>query len=207
MGLSRMAPLRTTWASDCRGVAAIEFAIAAPIVILLLITLFEMGFLLTGGIFLEAGARSAGRYGITGASSPGKTRDEVIREIIVGRVCPSALPASTSSLCFWTSSGGGEPLQILVRAYADPRNVGQPEPFSDLPPENGIYDAGEVFTDVNGNQQWDADMGVASAGGAGDVVVYEVTMLQAIHSPLLRAAVGSSAFSHRANLVVRNEPF
>jgi len=183
-----------------------EFAIAAPIVILLLRTLFEMGFLLTGGIVLEAGDRSAGRYGSTGAAGVGKTRNEIIRDIIVGHVCPSALPANSSNLCFWKSNAG-QPLDISTRAYTDPRNVGQPEPFSDLPPENGVYDAGEVFVDVNGNQRWDPDMGVASAGGAGDVVVYEVTMLQAIHSPLLRSAGGGNAFSHRANLVVRNEPF
>lgn len=204
-----MAPFlsNSAFVRDCRGVAAIEFAIAAPIVILLLITLFEMGFVLTGGIFLEAGARSAGRYGITGASVAGKTRDEVIRDIVVGYVCPRAKPASTSSLCFWSESGGEEPLRIAVQAYSDPRNVGQPEPFSDLPPENGVYDAGETFTDINGNQRWDPDMGIASAGGAGDIVVYDVTMVQAVHSPLLRAAIGSRAYRHSARLVVRNEPF
>lgn len=170
-------------------------------------TLFEMGLLLTGGIFLEAGARSAGRYGITGQTLPGQTRDETIRAIITRYVCPSALASESSDLCFWSASGGGEPLQIQTQAYTDPRNVGQPEPFSDLPPENGTYDAGETYTDVNGNEQWDADMGITSAGGSGDVVVYEVTMAQAVTTPLLRTAVGGQIFLHRTRLVVRNEPF
>ena len=200
-------PCFTRLADDERGVAAIEFAIAAPIVILLLMTLFEMGFVLTAGIFLEAGARSAGRYGITGASRTGQTRDETIREIITRHVCPKALPGEASTLCFWSTEAGGEPLQIATAAYTDPRNVGVPEPFSDLAPVNGRYDAGEAYVDVNGNGQWDADMGVASAGGSGDIVLYTVAMPQAVISPLLRAAIGSSTFIHRTRLIVRNEPF
>ena len=192
---------------DRCGIAAIEFAIAAPIVILLMMTVVEVGLLLTGSVFLEAGARNAGRYGITGASEPGKTRSEVIRELVAEQVCPSSLAESDSDLCLWSDSAGEDPLKITTRAYTDPRNVGEPEPFTDLAPENGQYDAGEVYLDTNGNGQWDADMATPTAGGAGDVVVYTVTMAQAIHTPLLRAAVGSSVYYHRTQLVVRNEPF
>ena len=193
--------------TDCRGVAAIEFAIVAPIVILLIMTLFEMGFLLTGGVFLEAGARAAGRFGITGAARPDESRETTIRTIITSHVCPAALPGATSSLCFWTADGATPTLAITTRAYTDPRNLGQPEPFADLPPENGSYDAGETYTDVNGNGQWDADMGAASAGGSGDVVLYEISMPQAVTTPLLRTAIGGAHYTDRARVIVRNEPF
>ena len=43
------------------GISTIEFAIAAPIVILLLMSLMEIGILLTGSIFLEMGVRNASR--------------------------------------------------------------------------------------------------------------------------------------------------
>lgn len=198
---------RPSLLADRRGVTAIEFAIAAPIVILLLMTVFEMGLILTGGVFLEAGARAAGRFGITGAARIGETRETTIRNIITGHVCPSALPSATSDLCFWKAEGAIPGLVVLPRAYSDPRNLGLPEPFADLPPENGHYDAGETYVDVNGNGQWDSDMGVATAGGANDIVIYEVSMKQAIATPLLRTAVGDAVFTHRTRIVVRNEPF
>jgi hypothetical protein len=196
------------------GVSAVEFAIAAPLVFLLLAALFEIGFILTANLFLEAGAHSAGRFGITGAILSGQTREDRIREIVTEYVCPKSLPSADSSLCFWTTESipaadlhDGSPLQITTLAYTDPRNVGVPEPFSDLAPENGTYDAGEAFTDINGNGVWDPDMGVASAGGSSDVVVYRVAMPQRLVTPLIRTVFGNSLYWHRTQVVVRNEPF
>ena len=196
------------------GVSVVEFALAMPIVIGLLLLLFEIGFVLTGGIFLDAGARSASRFGITGAIPSGQTREERVREIITRSVCPRSIAGSGSGLCFWTtesvpieSLADGSPLQIDMRAYTDPRNVGIPEPYSDLPPENGQFDAGEPYTDVNGNGQWDADMGLSNSGGAEDVVVYDVRMPQALVTPFLRMAMGDEVIWHTSRVVVRNEPF
>lgn len=48
-------------------------------------------------------------------------------------------------------------------------DVGKPEPYVDSSPGNGAYDAGEDFTDINGNGQWDSDMGQAGLGGPATV--------------------------------------
>lgn len=210
--LDRAFPQRL-WHSES-GASIVEFALAMPIIIGLLMLLVEIGFVLTGGIFLDAGARSASRFGITGAIPPGETREERIREIITQSVCPRSIAGSGSGLCFWTTESipaeslvDGSPLQIVTQAYTDPRNVGVPEPFSDLPPENGQFDAGEPYTDVNGNGQWDADMGLSNMGGSEDVVVYNITMPQALVTPFMRMAMDDDVIWHNSRVVVRNEPF
>jgi hypothetical protein len=195
--------------ADRSAVATIEFAITFPIVLLLLLLLLELGFLLAGGVLLEAGARAAARVGITGNTSGGLTREALIRRTVTSHVCPASLPGSLSLVCLWTSSGvplqDGSPLILTPKVYSDPRNIGVPEPYVDLKPANGRYDAGEVFTDLNGNGTWDADLGVAGLGGAGDLVVYTVEMPQKIVNPLLQAAVDDAVYRHTASLVVRNE--
>ena len=49
---------------------------------------------------------------------------------------------------------------LTTLVYDDFASISQAEPFTDNKPENGEYDAGEAFTDINGNGRWDEDMGV-----------------------------------------------
>jgi hypothetical protein len=197
--------------ADRGAVSSIEFAVLGPFVLVVILLLLETGSLLAGGVLLEAGTRAAARVGITGNSTGGLTREAQIRETITRHVCPASLPSPTSSLCFWTTSGvplqDGSPLVLTPKVYDDPRNIGVAEPYVDNPPTNGRYDPGEAFTDVNGNGQWDADLGVAGLGGSDAFVVYTAEMPQRILNPLLRAVAGGSVYRHVASLVIRNEPF
>lgn len=70
---------------------------------------------------------------------------------------------------------------------------------------NGQRDAGETFSDVNGNGAWDADMGRAGLGGPGDIVVYEVSYETTGLTSFMRPILG--AVTHVATVAVRNEPF
>ncbi len=199
---------------DRRGVSAVEFALVGPTVLLLIATTIEAGFLWSGSTALEAGARAAARYGLTGAAVDGQSRTETIRRIVTAHVCPSAV-GDGATTCYWASDGprfehedGAEtPLYLSLRAYSDPRNIGRPEPFSDVAPANGERDPGEDFVDVNGNEVWDADTGVVGPGGPADVVVYELAIHQAVVNPLIRAAVGGDTLRHETRFVIRNEPF
>jgi hypothetical protein len=164
-------------AADRSGLAAVEFAILAPFVVALATVGFAGVMLHAGAVSLEMGAPAGGGF------------------------------------CYWSADwlaegddGVMSPLRIEMRAYVDPRNIGRPEPFIDTPPYNGVYNAGEVFTDVNGNGVWDADMGRAEPGGSGDHVVFRLTMAQAVRHPLLTPIFGARLL-HQAQIVVRNEPF
>ena len=205
-------PSRKGWSGflrDRRGIVAIEFAVVVPLVLLMMTGTYSLVMLHLGGVALEGGTAAAARAAITGALPASGTREEAIREIITRHVCPNSL--GDGDVCYWAATLGGadgemaEPLEVQTLAYVDPRNIGRPEPFTDTN-ANGVRDDGETFTDVNGNGGWDPDMGTASAGGSGDHVLYDVRMQQAVRHPLLIPILGN-AVTHRAQLVVRNEPY
>ncbi len=177
--------------TDTRGVTAVEFALVSPLVLLLMIATVDLGYTLTVQQLLEASAREASRYGITGEVPQGQTRQEVIRDIV---------ERHTAGLVDM------ERLDIDTLAYTAFENVGKPEPFDDAN-GNGQRDSGESYSDVNGNGQWDPDMGRSDAGGSGDVVVYTLTYPQPVLIPYMAPFYGTDTFTHRTRAVVRNEPF
>jgi hypothetical protein len=200
---------RISFLGDRRGIVAIEFALVAPLVLLMFTGTYSMLMIHLGGVALEGGTAAAARATITGNLPTAGTREDTIREIITWHVCPYSLGEGT--VCYWAEKDSladgdvSDPLIVETLAYVDPRNIGRPEPFTDTN-ANGEWDASETFTDVNGNGQWDRDMGTASAGGAGDHVLYDVHMRQAVNHPLLVPIFGRTV-THRAQLVVRNEPY
>ena len=164
--------------SDRRGMSTVEFAVAAPAVMLFATVAVAALFLHAGSVSLDMGAAAAARAVSVGALDGGEERIDAVRRIVTDHVCPD-----DGNFCHWSrgwssESDDGEtgPLRIRTMAYVDPRNLGRPEPFVDLDPFNGVYDAGEVYTDVNANGAWDADMGASSLGGSGDYVIFEISM-------------------------------
>lgn len=191
---------------DRRATSAIEFAILAPVVILVITAAWEGFMIASATMALENGALTASRLSTLGGEED--DRLEGVRAALMQRVCPEG-----RGICFL---GGGNlaegddgvtaPLRLTFRGYSDPRNIGRAEPFSDVAPENGRFDEGEPFTDVNGDGVWNADMGRATLGGAGEFVSFTAEMSQAVANPALRAALGARLI-HEVRFVVRNEPF
>jgi Flp pilus assembly protein TadG len=182
---------RRWWAAlGERGTAMMEFAFLAPIFLGMLGAIMEFSGIMFVQTLLEGAAREASRYGITGATPPGVSREDEIMNIIrkntYGIIDVDNLNTET----------------LVYKNFGD---VGQPEPFTDSN-SNGAYDAGEPFTDVNGNGAWDPDMGAAGLGGPGDVVVYRMSYDWHIMIPLFRPFFGDS-ITLQANIAVRNEPY
>jgi Flp pilus assembly protein TadG len=173
-----------------RGTAALEFAFIAPIFIGMLGAILEFSGIMFVQTLLEGSAREASRYGITGFTQEGVSREDQIMNI---------LEHNTFGIIDL------DELQMDTLVYENFGDVGQPEPFTDQN-ANEAHDAGEPFNDVNGNGTWDADMGAAGLGGPGDVVVYRMRYDWSIMIPLFRPFFGD-AITLRANIAVRNEPF
>lgn len=176
----------------CRGVALTEFALSAPILFLAVMGVIELAMMMFVTTLMEGGLREAARFGITGYTPPGVTREDRIREIVaehmVGLIDASAITIT----------------QLIYPSFSD---VGKPEPFGDTN-GNGSYDAGEPYTDVNGNGQWDADMGAAGIGGPGDIVLYTVKADWSTLTPYMAPLFGADGgVPLKASVVVRNEPY
>ena len=134
---------------DRRGSAAVEFALMAPVLILTITGIMEVSMVLAVSSLMEGGLRDAARFGITGYTPPGVTREEQIRNII-GKATVGLIDMNQANI------------QTLV--YPSFGDIGQPEPWDDQN-SNGTYDVGEPYTDINENGQWDPDMGAAGLGG------------------------------------------
>ena len=171
------------------GSSAVEFAFAAPPLILALFGSLELLIVLFVGSTLESAVLDASRFGVTGGTQSGITREQQVRTIIEDR---------TMGLVDMSEA------TIDTLTYSTFDDVGKPEPYTDSN-ANGSYDNGEPYTDINGNSQWDSDMGAAGLGGPGDIVVYRVSYQWGMITPMLEPIIGQ--ITHTSSVVVRNEPY
>lgn len=173
------------------GSAAIEFAFTAPLLIMTVVAIMEFSMILFLNASLEGSLRDAARFGSTGYTPVGIDREDVIIDKIQSATL-GLVPIDAD--------------HITTLAYTDFSEVGQPEPWIDDSPNNGSYDVGEAYTDVNGNGQWDADMGTPGLGGACDVVVYRIETQWGLLLGLLADTIGNPV-ALKASTAVRNEPY
>lgn len=174
---------------DRSGAAAVEFAAVAAVFITMVFGIFEYAFVTLSGGLLESAVLNASRFGITGASGDGVSREKAIREIIEKRAL---------GLVDMTK------LTIDTKVYQSFDSIGMAEPFDDQN-HDGVHQSGEKFTDVNGNGIWDRDMGVSGLGGPGDIVLYTVTYKGAALTDFFKPILGD--VTYRATVAVRNEPY
>jgi len=175
-------------ARNLRGATATEFALIAPVFLLLLFGIFDIGHSIYVQSVLQGAVQQAGRN--SGLES-GETNRTAIDNFVEAQINPVAPQASYS----FTRSN-----------YSTFSDVGRPEDFVDAN-DNGSYDNGECFTDENGNGQWDDDVGAAGLGGADDVVLYTVKLTYPHLFPLWALIGLSRTSTASASTTLRNQPF
>jgi Flp pilus assembly protein TadG len=173
-----------------RGATAVEFALILPALLFLILGGIEFSLLLFVQTSLEGATFNASRLGKTGYTQATSTREETILSAIDDRIG------------FFLDMNQ---LNLEARSYDNFSSIGQPEPFVDVN-ANGVRDITENYTDVNSNGVYDDDMGVASPGVAGEIVVYTVTYPWSIMNPLLHAYMGDRV-EISSKFVVKNEPY
>ncbi len=173
------------------GVTAVEFAFIAPVFLMMVFGVIEFSMVSFASTVMESATSITSRTGKTGYTDTGVTRQQMIINTITSRTAGLLDPRK---------------IGISTEVYSTFSNVGQPEPCirPTTPPCPGT--PGTNFVDVNGNGQWDSDMGSAGLGNQGDVVVYTVTYPWPIITPLISSIIGNT-YIITARTVVRNEPF
>jgi len=187
--------VRRKLAGDEAGVTAVEFAFVFPVMALFILGLLEVGYVIFARSTLESAVLAASRE--SRVSDCPNENAEAIEEGIVRRMQVIA-------------SSDGLPPQVEVESYGQEfGDVGNPEPFVDGN-DNGVRDEGESYTDVNGNGEWDDDMGESGDFGSfGEVVRFTATYNVASLVPWVSDQIngGRDFYQIRSVTVVRNEPF
>ncbi len=187
------ARLSRSWLSsalrDSRGATIVEFAFVAPV-----LTMFIMG---SGDLLLQAYVTSvihgevqrAGRDTTLQTNSTSSAANAIDVRVIAAarRIAPHATYSSTR------------------KNYNVFSKVGKIEPFTDAN-SDGIRQVGECYSDVNGNNQWDADQGLSGVGGASDVGLYTITVTYKHFFPVAGLFGNNNAVIKSAT-VLMNQPY
>lgn len=174
--------------ADARGVSTVEFALVAPVLLMTLFGIFDIGYTTYIGAQLQGAIQKAARDStLEGAGSKEATLDGKVSDA-VHIIVPSAT------------------LDFTRKAYSTFSAVGQPEDFTDAN-SNGVCDDGEPFEDANANGTWDDDRGTVGFGGARDATLYTVEVTYKRPFPVTSFLGQDGNFTLTANTVLRNQPY
>jgi len=173
-------------ARDARGVTAVEFALVAPVMLMTIMGLFDMGHAQYTRALLEGAIDKASRAATVEGSST--TSIDARVTTVVKQIAPSAT------------------LTFNRTTYSDFSDVGMPEDFDDVD-KDGTCDNGEPFEDANGNGTYDLDRGKTGNGGARDAVLYTVSVSYKRILPIGRLIGQSDTMKLSVTSVLRNQPY
>jgi len=172
---------------DTRGATLIEFAIVAPVMLLLFMGFAEFAYEAYVKSVLTGALQKAGRDStIQGASTVAATIDARVMTQVKA-AAPNATYTSTR------------------QSYAKFGYI-SPEPFTDTN-GNGVRNSGECFTDINSNGTWDANPGVNGQGGASDAVVYTMTITVPRIFPVYSMLGSPKSATLTESTVLKNQPY
>jgi hypothetical protein len=171
-----------------RGTAITEFALTAPLFLLLLMGIFDYSWQFYARQVLQGAVAKAARDStLEGNAASQAVLDEKVRMAV-------------------KNVFGKATVTFTRQTYDSFDAVGKPEPFKDKN-GNNQYDAGECFEDINANGSWDADRGRAGNGGADDVVLYTASMEFNRILPVWQMLGQPQKTILKQSTVLRNQPY
>ncbi len=174
---------------DEDGATLTEFGFVAPVLILMIMGIFDLGHTQYTTALVNGAMQKAGRdLTLESAGSQESTIDKRVIDQ-VQNVVP-----------------GTAKIELIKVSNFDFSDIGEPEEFTD---ENndGICNNNEVFADQNDNGKWDPDRGKVGIGGARDAVLYTAVVTYPRLFPMAGLAGLPEDVEVRASTVLRNQPF
>ncbi len=186
--MARRPPPHTGLVRCTRGATIVEFALVAPLFLMMLFAIFDTGMKVYASSVLHGAMQRVGRdFSMEDAYSRSTQLENLVKGQ-VGTVVPGAQFTFTRN------------------SYFDFADIGQAEKFDDINAD-GLCNANEPFEDANANGRWDTDRGRSGNGGARDAVLFSATVRYRRLLPL-GALLGWSANEElRAVTVLRNQPY
>ena len=168
------------------GVTTVEFAIVAPVFLLVIIGSLDLGQMVYATGVLDGAVEKAARDSTLETGNTAQA--DAIVENVIGKVLPGATISSTR------------------KSYFDFTDVKRAEPLQDTN-SDGECSTGEKYVDENNNGRYDEDVGLGGNGGANDVIVYTVNVR---YTPTFAMPLVPLDWSEReltSTTVKRNQPF
>lgn len=189
---------RIRLARDDEGATIIEFALIAPVLILILLAGIDFGHRTYVSSVMQGALTDAARRASVEDptfSASGDTLEERVANAVEAQVQSVVTP--------------GYSLTIEQSNFYDFTGIGNPEKIMRDNDGDGVYDAddGDCFSDLNENGQFDTDTGRTGRGGANDVVFYEATLEMDPLVPIYNFLGGSTRYTMLADTAIRNQPW
>lgn len=175
-----------------QGVAAIEFAMLAPVFIAFVLATLEFSTAYFTQQVMENVSYNITRLAKTGFIEAGQTQEQTIMALLEARL---------------DGLIDTDDITIDSTTYEEFSDIDANEPYVDAN-NNGVRDDGENYTDSNHNGEYDGALSVTGYGQAGQITVYEVTLPWRVMTPILSDLVGEDGqVMLTSHIVVRNEPY
>lgn len=174
---------------DSSGVTLVEFAFVGPVLILMIMGLFDIAHTqYTSSVLHGAMQKAARDLTLENAAS----RQTSIDTLVTNQV-RSVMPNNAT-------------VTLEKQSHYEFSDVDMPEEFTDQNNDTRCNN-NEPYVDSNDNGSWDADRGKSGIGGARDVVVYTANVTYPRMFPMYGLAGLPRNVTVRASTVLRNQPF
>ncbi len=183
---------RSSVASNDEGIAATEFAIVAPMFLLILMAIFDFGFAIYTKAVLQGAIEEGARTASLENTQFSTIRTRVNQQVLT--VLPASNPDTDISFT------------IDPTYYENYNDLQLPEDFTDLN-SNDQWDSNECYVDRNGNRSYDTDVGLTGRGGAQDVVSINAKVDYKRIFPFWNMIGQPDRLTLEANTFLRNQPF
>ncbi len=189
-----MIKMKRAFPADDQGVTAVEFAMVSPILVMILLALFDFSHTLWSNSVLEGAmdfaARSSTMETVTTTASRNALDDEIKKRV-------RATVGNDAAFAFKRTAY--QDYADVERGYEDFTDSGSPK--------DGICNNNEIFVDANGDGVWSDDGGRDGGGGAQDAVVYEVTVTYRSKLSFANFMGAGGPKTMVAQTILKNQPF
>lgn len=174
---------------DRSGATLTEFAFVGPVLIMMIMGIFDMAHTQYTTAMVNGAMQKAGRdMTLENAGS-----QQAVIDAAVSAQVKTVVP-------------NGAVIEFERLSHYDFSDIGEAEEFDD-DNVDGICNDGEVFVDANENGQWDADRGSDGIGGARDAVLYTAIVTYPRMFPMYGLIGMPQTITLRASTVLRNQPY
>jgi Flp pilus assembly protein TadG len=170
-----------------RGVAAVELALVALPMMMVIMVFFDFGHRMYVDSALQGALQDAARQATIGDRTSAQ-----VDQIVYDQMSPLMKPSN---------------IAIVRKSYRQFAGVGKPETLVDDKNGNGKYDLHDCWTDTNPNGFFDTDSGASGMGEADDVFLYQVTVTYDRIVPLFNMLGWSNTVTTTMRTMMRNQPY